>query len=55
MLPTKQYRMSRRCVVVDNFDHKAIRRRIYQVYEEKEHVTLKKLLVTKLHIVVVKP
>ena len=39
----------------DTFDHKAIRRRMYQLYEAKENVTLLKLLVTKHHVNVVKP
>ena len=43
--PAKRYRLSRRRVVVDDFDREAIRRKIYQVYESKEHLTLAKLLV----------
>ena len=42
--PTKRYRFSRP-LLVDDFDHEAIRRRIYQLYQVKEHVTLAKLLV----------
>ena len=41
--PTKTYRFSRR-LIVDDFDHEAIRRRIYHLYQAKEHVTLAKLL-----------
>ena len=43
--PAKRYRVSRRRIVVDNFDREAIRRRIYQVYDSNEHLTLAKLLV----------
>ena len=32
--PAKRYKLSRRRIVVDDFDREAIRRRIYQVYEE---------------------
>ena len=46
--PAKRYKVSRRRVLVDTFNREAIRRRIYQLYEAKEHVTVKKLLVTKL-------
>ena len=42
--PTKRYRVSRR-LLVDDFDHEAIRRRIYHIYQAKEHVTLAKLVV----------
>ena len=42
--PTKKYRFSRP-LLVDDFDHEAIRRRIYHLYQAKEHVTLAKLLV----------
>ena len=42
--PTKRYRFSRP-LVVDDFDHEAIRQRIYHFYQAKEHVTLAKLLV----------
>ena len=48
--PAKQYKVSRQCVLVDTFDCEAIRRKIYQLYEVKEHVTAKKLLVTRLHV-----
>ena len=41
--PTKRYRSSR-CLLVDDFDRKAIRRKIYHLYQAKEHVTLTKLL-----------
>ena len=50
--PAKRYKMSRRRVVVDDFDREAIRRRIYQVYKAKEHLTLSKLLVRNLSFVV---
>ena len=53
--PAKQYKVSRRHVLVDTFYRKAIGRRMYQLYEAKEHVTVKKLLVTKLRVTVVKP
>ena len=43
--PAKWYKMSRRRIVVDDFDREAIQRCIYQVYEDKEHLTLSKLLV----------
>ena len=52
--PAKRYKVSRRRVLVDTFDREAIRRKIYQLYEAKEHVTAKKLLVTRLHVTVVK-
>ena len=42
--PTKRYRFSRR-LLVDDFDHEAIRRKIYHLYRCKEHVTLSKLFV----------
>ena len=41
--PTKRYRHSRR-LLVDDFDREAIRRKIYHLYQAKEHVTLNKLL-----------
>ena len=41
--PTKRYRVSR-CLLVDDFDCEAIRRKIYHLYQAKEHVTLTKLL-----------
>ena len=41
--PTKRYRFSRR-LLVDDFDREAIRRKIYHLYQAKEHVTLTKLL-----------
>ena len=44
--PTKRYRVSRR-LLLDDFDCEAIRRRIYHLYQAKEHVTLAKLLVLK--------
>ena len=43
--PTKRYMKSRKIIAPDDFDKDAIRRRIYQIYEKKEHVTLSKLLV----------
>ena len=33
------------CIGIDNFDREAIRKRMYQLYEAKEHITVKKLLV----------
>ena len=42
--PTKRYRFSRR-LLVDDFDHEAIRRKIYHLYRCKEHVTLSKFFV----------
>ena len=41
--PTKRYRSSRR-LLVDDFDREAIRRKIYHLYQAKQHVTLTKLL-----------
>ena len=41
--PTKRYRSSRR-LLVDDFVREAIRRKIYHLYQAKEHVTLTKLL-----------
>ena len=43
--PAKRYKQSRRRVVVDDFDKDAIRRKIYKLYDEKQHVTLSSLLV----------
>ena len=43
--PTKRYMKSRKIIAPDDFDKDAIQRRIYQIYEKKEHVTLSKLLV----------
>ena len=37
--PTKRCRVSR-CLLVDDFDCEAIRRKIYHLYQAKEHVTL---------------
>ena len=48
--PAKRYKSSRRRIVVDDFDREAIRRRIYQLYEAKENLTLSKLLVRKYHL-----
>ena len=42
--------MSRHLVLVHNFDRKAIRRRMYQLYEAKKDKTLSKLLVTRLRV-----
>ena len=50
--PAKQYRLSRRRALVDTFDWEAIRRKVYQLYEAKEHMTLSKLLVTS-HVKVI--
>ena len=36
---------SRKVVVTDDFNKEAICRTIYRIYEQKEHVTLSKLLV----------
>ena len=41
----KWYRVSRWSGLVGTFNHEAIRRKIYQLYEVKEHMTAKKLLV----------
>ena len=43
LTPTKRYRHSR-CLLVNDFDHEAIRR-IYHLYQAKVHVTLAELLV----------
>ena len=43
-LPTKRYKVSRR-LLVDDFYCEAIRRKIYHLYQTKEHMTLLKLLV----------
>ena len=43
--PEKWYKVSRQHVLGDIFDHEAVRRKIYQLYKEKQHVTTKKLLV----------
>ena len=40
----KRYSVSRR-LLVDDFDREAIRRKIYHLYQTKQHVTLSKLLV----------
>lgn len=44
--PTKRYCRSRRRVITDSFDREAIRRRIYQLYEQKLNITLSRLLVS---------
>ena len=41
--PAKRYKSSRQLIVVDDFEREAIRRRIYQLYEAKENLTLSKL------------
>ena len=41
----KRYKVSRKVIVTDDFDKDAIRRKIYGLYEQKEHLTLSKLLV----------
>ena len=46
--PEKWYKVSRWCVLVDTFDCEAIRRRMYQLYEEKENENPLKLLVMTL-------
>ena len=43
--PTKRYKSSRKTVVTDDFDKDAIRRKIYSIYEHKEHITLPSLVV----------
>ncbi len=43
--PKSRYRTCRKKIIVDNFDEEAIRRKIYMMYEGKQHVTLDKLLV----------
>ena len=43
--PPKRYRRSRRRVISDDFDRKAIRRHIYCLYEQKVNITLDRLLV----------
>ena len=43
--PAKCYKSSREKVVTDSFDRDAIRRKIYDMYEHKQHVTLSNLLV----------
>ena len=53
--PAKPYKVSRWHVLVDTFHCEAIRGRMYQLYEAKELMTVKKLLVTKLGVTVVKP
>ena len=42
--PSKCYKVLREKIVVDSFDRDAIRREIYAIYEQKEHVTLPKLM-----------
>ena len=43
-LPTKRYKVLRH-LLVNDFDCEAIRRKIYHLYQNKEHMTLSKLLV----------
>ena len=44
--PAKRYKQLRCHAVINNFDQEAIRRRLYQLYDVKENVMFKKLLVT---------
>ena len=53
--PAKGYKVSRWRVLVDTFDCEAIKRGLYQLYEVKEHMTVKKPLVKRLCVTVVKP
>ena len=39
--PKKRYEKSRQRIVTDDFDRAAICRKIYQLYEERKHLTLK--------------
>ena len=43
--PKKRYGKTRKGIVVDGFDEEAIRRRIHRMYDNKEQVTLERLLV----------
>ena len=52
--PAKRYKVSRQRILVDTFNCEAIRRKIYQLYLAKEHMTTKKLLVARLRVTVVK-
>ena len=36
----------RKTVVVDSFNRDATRRKIYEIYDRKEHVTVSKLLIS---------
>ena len=42
--PRRRYRHSRKRVTPDRFDKDAVRRKIYDLYEQKQHVTVTKLL-----------
>ena len=44
--PRRRYRHSRKRVTPDRFDKDAVRRKIYDLYEQKQHVTVTKLLKT---------
>ena len=50
--PAKVYERSKWLVLVDTLDCKAIRRRMYEM---KEHMTVEKLLITRLRVTIVKP
>ena len=43
--PSKRYKSFRLRVITDTFDREAIKRKIYEIYEWKEHVTLSSLLI----------
>ena len=43
--PAKRYKLSRVRIDPDDFDREAIRRIIFETYDQKENVTIKKLLV----------
>ena len=43
--PSKRYKSSRVRVITDSFDRETIRRKKYEIYEQKEHVTLSSLLI----------
>lgn len=49
--PKNRYSRSRR-LEIDTFDREAIRRKIYQMYENKNHVTLTNLLVSNICILI---
>ena len=44
--PQRRYRHSRKRVTPDRFDKDAVRRKIYDLYEQKQHVMVTKLLKT---------
>ena len=48
--PAKRYKVSRERCIVDDFDQEAIQRKIYEMYDKKEIVTLDKLLVCYMYI-----